>query len=77
MFITKCFDANPKNSFNFTTTYPQNTRTVIKKQEAPKLTYKIKGHYKPYNSTLKRCKLCLYENLAIIDDPDKSLLNKR
>ena len=26
---------------------------------------------------LKKCNLCLNEKLAIIDDPDKNLLNKR
>ena len=29
-----------------------------------------------YNSTLKKCNICLNERLAIIDDPDKNLLNK-
>ena len=37
----------------------------------------FKGQYKVYNPTLKKCNLCLNEKLAIIDVPDKNLLNKR
>ena len=33
--------------------------------------------YKAYDTTLKKCNLCLIEKLAIIDDPEKRLLNKR
>ena len=33
--------------------------------------------YKAYNPTLKKFNLCLNEKLAIIDDSDKNLLNKR
>ena len=40
-------------------------------------TWKIKGIYKSYNPTSKRCNLCLTEKLEILDDPDKNLLNKR
>ena len=43
------------------------------KQEAPKLTWEIKGQYKAYNPTLEKCNLCLNEKLAIIDNPDKKL----
>ena len=49
--------------------------TLKQKQQAPRLTWEIKGQYKAYNPTLKKCNLCLNEKLAIIDDPD--LLNKR
>ena len=43
----------------------------------PRLTWEIKGQYKAYKPTLKKCNLCLNEKLAIKDDPDKNLLNKR
>ena len=46
------------------------------KQQTLKLTWEIKGHYKAYNPTFKKCNLCLNEKLAIIDDPEKNLLNK-
>ena len=47
------------------------------KQLNPQLSWKIKGIYKSYNSTSKRCNLCLSEKLEILDDPYKNLLNKR
>ena len=47
------------------------------KQLNPQISWKIKGIYKSYNPTSKRCKLCLTEKLEILDDPDKNLLNKR
>ena len=46
------------------------------KKQVPRLTWEIKGQYKAYNPTLKKCNLCLNEKLVIIDDPDKNLLNK-
>ena len=46
-------------------------------QQAPRLTWEIKGQYKAYNPTLKKCNLCLNEKLAIMDNPEKNLLNKR
>ena len=46
-------------------------------QQALRLTWEIKEQYKAYNPTLKTCSLCLNEKLAIIDDPDKNLQNKR
>ena len=42
-----------------------------------RLTWEIKGQCKAYNPTLKKCNICLNEKLAIIDDLDKNLLNKR
>ena len=36
----------------------------------------MKGIYKSYNPTSKRCNLCLTEKLEILNDPDKNLLNK-
>ena len=51
--------------------------TLKQKHPAPRHTWKIKGQYKAYNPTLKKCNLFLNENLAIIDNPDKNLLNKK
>ena len=47
------------------------------KQLNPQISWKIKGIYKSYIPTSKRCNLCLTEKLEILDDPDKNLLNKR
>ena len=47
------------------------------KQLNPQISWKIKGIYKSYNPTSKRCNLCLTEKLKILDDPDKNMLNKR
>ena len=73
--------ANHKKSFNLInskndTTLSVEYWTLKQKQQAPRLTWEIKGQYKAYNPTLKKCNLCLNEKLAIIDDPDKNLLNK-
>ena len=74
--------ANHKKSFNLinsrndTTLYVEYWNLKQKKQ-APRLTLEMKGQYRAYNSTLKNCDLCLNETLAVIDDPDKNLLNKR
>ena len=73
--------ANHKKLFNWIvskndTTWSIEYRTLKQKQPAPRLTWKVKGQYKNYNPTLKRCNLCLNEKLAIIDNPDKNLLNK-
>ena len=40
------------------------------------LPWEIKGKYMAYNSTLKKCNLCVNEKLAIVDYPEKNLLNK-
>ena len=74
--------ANHKKPFNLINYKNENTLsveywTLKKKQEPPRLIWEIKGQYKAYNPTLKKCNLCLNEKLAIIDDPDKNLLNKR
>ena len=47
------------------------------KQLNPQISWKIKGIHKSYNSTSRRCNLCLTVKLEILDDPDKILLNKR
>ena len=71
-----------KKLFNLTN-FKNDTTLSIKywplkqKQVAPRLTWEIKGQYKAYNPTLKKCNLCLNEKLAIIDDLDKNLLSKR
>ena len=44
--------------------------TLKYKQQAPRHTWGIKGQYKAYKPTLKKCNLCLSEKLAIIDNPD-------
>ena len=72
--------ANHKKSFNWVnsknyTILSVEYRSLKQKQQAPRLTSEIKGQYKTYN--LKKYNLCLNEKLAIIDDPDKNLLNKR
>ena len=72
--------ANHKKSFNWVnsknyTILSVEYRALKQKQQAPRLTSEIKGQYKAYN--LKKYNLCLNEKLAIIDDPDKTLLNKR
>ena len=46
------------------------------KELNPQISWKIKGIYKSYNPTSKRCNLCLTEKLEILYDPDKNLLNK-
>ena len=51
--------------------------TLKQKQLAPRLTKEIKGQNNADNPTLKKCNLYLNEKLAIIDDSDKNLLNKR
>ena len=47
------------------------------KQLNSEISWKIKGIYKSYIPTSKRCNLCLTEKLEILDDPDKNLMNKR
>ena len=47
------------------------------KTSSPETYMKNKEQYKAYNPTLKKCNLFLNENLAIIDNPDKNLLNKK
>ena len=73
---------NHKKSFNLINSKNDTTLSVEywtskQKQQTPRLTWEIKGQYKAYNPTLKKCNLCLNEKLAIIDDPDKNLLSKR
>ena len=74
--------ANHKKSFHLInskidTTLSVEYWTLKQKQQAPRITWGIKGQYKVYNPTLKKCNFFLNENLAIIDDPEKNLLNKR
>ena len=47
------------------------------KQQGPRFTWEIKGQSKAYNLALKKCKPCLNEMLAIIDNPHKNLLSKK
>ena len=74
--------ANHKKSFNLIKSKSDNTLSIEywnwkQKQQTPKLTWEIKGQYKAYNPILKKCNHCLNEKLAIIDNPDKNLLNNR
>ena len=74
--------ANHKKSFNLIKSKNATTLSIEywnlkQKQQAPRLTREIKGQNKAYNSILKKCNLCLNEKLAIIEDPDENLLNKR
>ena len=74
--------SNHKKSFNVPL-YKHDTKLSTEywnlktKQLNPRISWKIKGIYKSYNPTSKRCNLCLTEKLEILDDPDKNLLNKR
>ena len=67
--------ANHKKSFNLIKSKNDTTLSIEywnlkQKQQAPRLTWEIKGQYKAYN-------FCLNERLAIMDNPDKNLLNKK
>ena len=64
------------NSKNDTTWFAEYW-TLKQKPQAPRLLWEMKGQYKAYNPTFKKCNLCLNEKLAIIDDPDKNLPRKR
>ena len=74
--------SNHKKSFNVRF-YKDDTKLSTEywnlkmKQLNPQISWKIKGIYKSYNPTSKRCNLCLTEKLEILDDPDKNMLNKR
>ena len=74
--------ANHKKSFNLIK--PKNNTTLSieywnlkQKQQAPRLTWAIKGQNKAHGPALNKCNLFLNEKLAIIDDPDNNLLKKR
>ena len=73
--------SNHKNSFNVPL-YKHDTKLSTEywnlkmKELNPQISWKIKGIYKSYNPTSKRCNLCLTEKLEILYDPDKNLLNK-
>ena len=64
---------NHKNSFNLIKSKNDTTLSI---EYWTRLISNIKGQYKAYNHTLKKQNLCLNEKLAIIDDPDKNMLNK-
>ena len=74
--------ANHKKSFNLIRSKNGTILSIEywnlkQKPQTPKLTWEIKRQYKAYNPTFKKCNLRLNEKLAIIDYPDKTLLNKR
>ena len=74
--------SNNKNSFNVPL-YKHDTKLSAEywnlkpKQLNLRISWKIKGIYKSYNPTSKRCNLCLREKLEILHDPDKNLLKER
>ena len=74
--------SNHKNSFNVPL-YKHDTKLSTEywnlkmTQLNPQISWKIKGIYKSYKPTSKRCNPCLTEKLEILDEPDKNLLNKR
>ena len=73
--------SNHKTTFNVPL-YKHDTKLVTEywnlktKQLNPRISWKIKGIYKSYNPTSKRCNLWFKEKLEILDNPDKNLLNK-
>ena len=74
--------ANHKESFKLINWKNDTTSSVEywnlkQKQQALRLTWEIKGQYKAYSPTLKKCNLYLNKKLAIIDDPDNNLQKKR
>ena len=74
--------SNHKKSFNVPL-YKLDTKlsrqywNLKMKQLNPIYIGLVKGIYKSYNPTSKRCNLCLTKKLEIIEGPDKNLLNKR
>ena len=74
--------ANHEKSFNLNHSKNETTLSIEywslkQKQQTPRLTWEINGEYRAYNPILKKCNLWLNGKLAIIDDQDKNLLNKR
>ena len=57
--------ANHIKSFNLINSKNDTTLSIeywtLKQQQGPRLTWEIKGQYKAYNPTLKKCNLCLNE----------------
>ena len=76
----KKYYANDKKSFNLIkskndTNLSIEYWTLKEKQQTPRLTWEINGPYKAYNTNFKKCNLYFNEKLAIIDGPDKKILN--
>ena len=74
--------SNHKKSFNvplhkLDTKLSRQYWNLKMKQLNPQISWKIKGIYKSYDPTSKRCNLCLTKKLEILEGPDKNLLNKR
>ena len=73
--------SNRKKSFNVLlykhdTKLSKEYRNLKTKMLNPRISWKIKGIYKSYNSTSKRCNLYLTEKLEMLDDPDKNLIKR-
>ena len=47
--------------------------TLKQKQQGSRLTWEIKGQYKAYKPTLKKCNPCFNVKLTVIDNPDKNV----
>ena len=50
---------------------------LANKKLHPVISWSIKGKYNSYKPNSRRCSLCLYEKLEIVNDPDEILLHKR
>ena len=81
--INKFFVYLYDDKINLPTYLPKTDTTLSReywilkqKQQTPSHTWNIKEQCKAYNPTLKKYNICLNEKLAIIDDPDKNLLNR-
>ena len=77
-FEKRC--ANPKKLFNaeknksnakLSTEYQK----LASKKLHPRISENMKGNVRPYNPDSRKCSLCLYEILEIVDDPEEILLN--
>ena len=74
--------SNHKKSFNVPL-YKHDTKLSTEywylktKYLNPQISWKLKGVYKSCNTISKRFNLCLTEKQKILDDPDRTLRNKR
>ena len=63
-------------TYHFQTRYQASNGILElnKNQLNPRIFWRIKGIFRCYNSTSKRCNLYLTEKLSKLDDPDKKLV---
>ena len=69
----KSFVEKNKNDTKLSTKYWK----LANKKLHLRISWSIKGNYKSYNPNLKRCSLCLHQELEILNDSNEMLLNKR